>query len=115
MHWMGDIVVSRGTSGEEAALTNVVVEALETAEPQTYYGILLTNLTLGLMFNTLGRGQTMKRGNPDDALRFLLHPIQKLLRTDRCRIFVLEKSETRLIKEPGNTGKISIDCIPPSS
>ena len=91
MHWMCHIMVLRCSSRKEAALTKIEVETLETTEAETDYRVFFAYLTLRFMFYSLGRGQAMKCWDPDDALRFFLHPVKELLRANGFRFFRLEK------------------------
>ena len=80
MHGMCDVMITRGSSGEEAALADIIVETFQTSEAQTNDGIFLADLAFRFMFHALGARQTMEGWDPDDALRFLAQPVQELLR-----------------------------------
>lgn len=51
---------------------------VEVTLPESYDGIVLANVALGLMFRCFGRGQSVQHWQPDHALWLLLQPAQEM-------------------------------------
>jgi hypothetical protein len=80
VHRMSQLVVLGVLAEEEAVLTHVKVEALETPVSEANDRIFFTYVALGLVLCRLGCSQSMHYGKPHETLRFVLKPAEKVLR-----------------------------------